>query len=852
MVASSHIKSGFRSKCVPWILGLLILLVVLWFHAQRYFPFIADDSLISLRYAERFLNGEGLTWTAGEAVEGYSNLSWTLGSALLGALGIDLITSVRVLGACSVALGLWALMSLSRALQAGRESEDKEEIALTAWFAGGALLVGAPPVGVWVIGGLEATLQAGALLAYLAGGVHLLKRRSEVTTSAGAAPFFGGLLCLTRPDGPLFIALWAAVFLAVQLLPSRDEEGPQNQLWSRLRPALSMVYIPAGMYLAQIAFRLVYYGDWVPNTAHIKAEPSAQTLEWGFDYWTGALKALWPLALPALLSLRSKRRALTFVCWLSIAAWVGYITVVGGDIFPGQRHALVVCALFAILTTIGVSSLTQRFARVSALVITLGLSVTSFSLSAPMQPYRFAQLERWEWDGQVIGEWLGEVLREKDPLLAVTAAGTLPYFSKLRALDMQGLNDRHIALQPGQRGYMLAHDHGDGAYVLSKRPDLLAFRGVGRGDPAFVSGDQMKRIPEFSIRYRSRELHGQWPYWVRSNMYFRLDGVAGVETLSSEEIVIPAYLLDGGIGIPMASPSISGSLKEGDLTRPSQGQAPAQIGASLPYQQLIRLLNFPIQGGVWAVETDPPLPIKIRPFKSKNSASGNLGFFIRYQADNVDAPLPRSYHPRHQVFVRSLRLTRVGESDLAEFTVLPATVEAARFFEQSSQAVSSRVLDQFEAGSGGADRGEWGKLWRQSGLAFATPRSGQAEGQMTITGLQGSQLLNSYHPRQGDRATGRAWGPVFKTTERSVLSFKLGGGSVERGVGLRLWINGIAVSTWGGENTEHLEPFHIDLRAYPNCLAQVEIFDHGQGAWGHLLVDDLRLSEGMPTALAQQ
>ena len=34
---------------------------------------------------------------------------------------------------------------------------------------------------------------------------------------------------------------------------------------------------------------------------------------------------------------------------------------------------------------------------------------------------------------------------EEEPLFAVTAAGCLPYFSELPALDMLGLNDRHIA-----------------------------------------------------------------------------------------------------------------------------------------------------------------------------------------------------------------------------------------------------------------------------------------------------------------------------------------------------------------------------------------------------------------------
>ena len=39
-------------------------------HSYYYMPFLSDDSLISLRYANRLLDGKGLTWTEGQPVEG--------------------------------------------------------------------------------------------------------------------------------------------------------------------------------------------------------------------------------------------------------------------------------------------------------------------------------------------------------------------------------------------------------------------------------------------------------------------------------------------------------------------------------------------------------------------------------------------------------------------------------------------------------------------------------------------------------------------------------------------------------------------------------------------------------------
>ncbi|MER3327957.1 MAG: hypothetical protein RIF34_00150, partial [Candidatus Kapaibacterium sp.] len=63
-----------------------------------YMPFFADDSLITIRYAQRLIDGHGLTWTDGIKVEGYSNLLWVLILAFFGKMGANMILVARVLG----------------------------------------------------------------------------------------------------------------------------------------------------------------------------------------------------------------------------------------------------------------------------------------------------------------------------------------------------------------------------------------------------------------------------------------------------------------------------------------------------------------------------------------------------------------------------------------------------------------------------------------------------------------------------------------------------------------------------------------------------------------------------------
>ena len=71
----------------------------------------ADDALISLRYARRVCEGQGLTWSAGKPVEGYTDLLWVL-LQVIGAweqyAGIGRVASMAHLGGALVGVACWA------------------------------------------------------------------------------------------------------------------------------------------------------------------------------------------------------------------------------------------------------------------------------------------------------------------------------------------------------------------------------------------------------------------------------------------------------------------------------------------------------------------------------------------------------------------------------------------------------------------------------------------------------------------------------------------------------------------------------------------------------------------------
>jgi hypothetical protein len=268
-----------------------------------------------------------------------------------------------------------------------------------------------------------------------------------------------------------------------------------------------------------------------------------------------------------------------------------------------------------------------------------------------------------------------------------------------------------------------------------------------------------------------------------------------------------------------------------------------------PIGELIRLNNFPLSPGRWEVETDPPLPIKIKNLGRAISKGGaTLAFQILSSTRDLNQPAPTSYNLNHEVLIRNVKITRVGAASTPIFEVSKSTIEAARRYEerQAQQKPVNLVLEDFEQTR---PLGSKPIHWRTSGPAMTHITQGQVKHQKAITNYSGQSLLNSFHPTQRDRLVGRRWSQPLKLSQHHILSFKLGGGSLERKVGLRLWINGVAVSTWAGKNRESLSQHHLDLRAYPEGVIQLELIDEATGSWGHLLADDFRLSADLVGAI---
>lgn len=504
-----------------FVVILFAFTLILILNALIYMPFISDDALISMRYSQRLASGKGLTWTEGPRVEGYSNLLWVLLTAAGVYIGIDGVVTVRLLGILSMIGVIFSVLFTYR-----RNSNGVYMVVLL--FA-----VLSAPIAVWTIGGLEQPLVAVLLALSIPLIWRIIDHREAGIRLYLISSIPLAFLCITRPDGVLF------TFAAVLVLLFSGHG----------RKSFLLALLPALFILFQLGFRLSYYGDYLPNTARIKIHPSAHYILCGMKYILRGVFVLFPLSLfsfAAAITAIRKKHTRTLLPAAMALLWIIYLILIGGDNFPAYRHFVPLIVLF---TYISIEEL--RYMKVRRLFSTVMMMMVAATLLLFVilqftdSRNRAAREERWEWDGQVIGLMLKEAFAEKEPLLAVTAAGTLPYWSELPSLDMLGLNDRYLAMNQGESEEegLGGHNVCNPEYVLERKPDIISFNAAG--EPiGFALAENLSASEEFRELYRQINIRGTRPYTHRGLLWFNTESpLIGIEK-TADSIVIPAYFFN--------------------------------------------------------------------------------------------------------------------------------------------------------------------------------------------------------------------------------------------------------------------------------------------------------------------
>jgi hypothetical protein len=497
-----ELPAAARRLChaVAALLGLAAL--VAWVVNVAETRFLCDDAYISYRYADHLARGLGLVWNAGERVEGYTNFLWVLLLAAGLRLGIAPEIASQALGIAS-GLALLGLVFLA----GGRGPLGR--------LRGGAaaLLLGAHgSFGAWSTSGLETMFFA--CLVWGATWRFLLERRepdqSRVVSGLGFA-----LAVLTRPDGALHAGI-AGLFLAFDL--ARRRVAPRAFAgW------LVALGLPVSLHLA---WRLAYYGDWLPNT--FRAKVPGLWVGQGLHYlalYEVQYRPLFFLPL-AYLALFGRRRSEAALIGSSLAATLVYLVLVGGDRFE-FRFLIVVLPHITWLVVEGASVLasvasapwTRRATgALSALALLALLTLTLLGYRANASDRRGnarvrvvqEYATRRAQEGRQLRDWIERGLLPRDLVLCVGGAGAVPYYTRWTTVDRHGLNDEWIARQPMAERGLVAHER-DAPYEYLQRRRVAVFDYFNRliSSPELLDRRKPARYDGRRLALRGLEIEGK-------------------------------------------------------------------------------------------------------------------------------------------------------------------------------------------------------------------------------------------------------------------------------------------------------------------------------------------------------
>lgn len=544
------VRSGAPATRVPWpalaaVVGLAVAFILrsLLRVDGVLVATLFDDAMVSMRYARNLVEGHGLVWNPGEVpVEGYTNFLWVLWLGVLHVVGVpDRLVAVAVVasGAAILSANVVVVAAIARRVAPG----DRVVSAVAVWLTALAY-----PLLFWTLRGMEVGLVALTVTVGLLAVVRLEARFRWNDAALLAAAGVVGVL--TRSDA--VVAFGVLVAAAVLVAPA----GRRRLL------ALATAGPLLVTLAAHTAFRMVYYGQALPNTYHLKVDGASLATRLARSAYVGVDLLAVQLAVPVLLAAGAfavRRRAgdrfrpvTELVLLATFAAQVAYSTWVGGDAWewmrsPNRYVAVALPALF-LLAGLGARRLTDARGAVHP---SWGIGVAAVVLVAVADP-----VARWAAEGLSLradaSAWVtgllppvavvgaaflavavvvrrtaprhlaaavavAAVLAASLPALAgwarsgaahadgdarmtrlglaiaassapeasvaVTWAGSLPYFARRPAVDILGKSDPRIAaMEPVSEGFRPGHTKWDHAYSIGAlRPDIVAQAWGGTG-----------------------------------------------------------------------------------------------------------------------------------------------------------------------------------------------------------------------------------------------------------------------------------------------------------------------------------------------------------------------------------
>ena len=488
---------------VLWAICFIRLTTFISIDGVRYFS-LADDAMISMRYAWNLSHGSGLTWNAGERVEGYTNFLMVLFMSLPMFFMGKIAAVAWVQGGGIAFMLIIAFLTLRIGEHVTRE---------TSAVAKGPVMVGLfafpllyYPLTYWALMGMETGLLACCVL-YATWQALRSWRDLRITPSL---PCVLGLAYLTRPDVlPIVLTLFVYRAWGLYKLP----HGTRTIAWEAL--------LLASIGLAHLAFRWYYYGALVPNTYLLKVAgiPAYYRVRNGIGYILPFLSSIFIPLGTVLYGLLKKFERETGLLLVLVLISIFSTVWSGGDAWPYWRMTAPVMPLLAVafavmlMPVLEARSFQHRGVLFVVSVIALQMIVMNYKFLPEMSLIKPAFNTEYHEGMVATAVALNNICRS-DATIAVTWAGIIPYYTGLYAIDMLGKNDKYIATLPpminkdgaGLWHYRPGHNRFDLNYsIASKMPDYFQTYWVSFGNPPQDVGYLLeKAYRRVDLKYRDK------------------------------------------------------------------------------------------------------------------------------------------------------------------------------------------------------------------------------------------------------------------------------------------------------------------------------------------------------------
>lgn len=425
---------SLRSK---QILALTLCLLAAYAWLNR---FMQDDAFISLQYARNLVEGNGLVWQPGDKTEGYTNFLWVLIVSLPFRLSIDPIAFMHFVGIALFLFSLFFLYMICLSL-----TND----TTAAWMA--TFLTGTNySFSAYATGGLETQMQTCLLLFCILLTMEASKRACPEPWRLFGIGVLASFGILTRMDSAILFG--PAIFFILRAT-LREETSIKSKVLN-IASCCAPILLIVGAWLI---WKIDYYGAILPNTFYAKVGASTSIIR-GIGYLLEFLSSYWLLFLPLLfIFLRhrfSEGPRQLWVINVTVMSWLAYICYVGGDFmefrFLVPIIPLIFCLLAWLLSPFSIDR-TIKYFVCSLVVIGSIHHRLNFEFWDDLKIEPISMLDEHVSDPKAHASWvdIGKKLSKSfagtDVRIAVTPVGAIPFFSRLPAVDMLGLNDPYVA-----------------------------------------------------------------------------------------------------------------------------------------------------------------------------------------------------------------------------------------------------------------------------------------------------------------------------------------------------------------------------------------------------------------------